>query len=348
MTINIISIIHNKNMYNFLTNYKVLTTVASLVGVCAYLHYKKPTKKTIKKSKPIESDEAKYKKELKTILDSQNVFNPNGMNSVEWNKLVPLITQNVLSDAYNQSHHMEHLLYAITVENPSVVSRKEKTMWRINWKYQDYDPTHEFKKQVPFKVNSDLSAFRIWCLPSQIPEVTASVKHFVELHNGHFFERNSIMDNTGKVTDIVHYCFAYIPECGYITELQIGHPFAGYTFTGDSLRRDAKNREKDKLPYIPIPEEYQLNMWAKEFKLTEDSPPESFYGVMKKWILDSSYEAPNSNVKSDVLSWMSQFLKNQRPSDNLIEAIDYCTLIPHHRLEYNDVTDTIRFVPNDV
>jgi hypothetical protein len=168
-----------------------------------------------------------YKKKLSSIIYDDNKFYDS--NSTVWTELTPLITEEVLVDAHRSCKKYEEVFVGMGVE-----SRPLKTMKRIEIKKQANRP------DVPFKVNSDLCAVR---LPTY--DIASISSHMVEIRKrvleeeGLFYLRNNIMDGQ-TVTDIIQYAFVYIPRIGYIAEIQVGHPFAIYTFTIDSIIRDKR------------------------------------------------------------------------------------------------------------
>jgi len=155
------------------------------------------------------------------------------MTATTWAELIPLITQNVLDDASRESVNYRKLF---DIEIP-LISRPTKTLERILIKQQGK------QKDIAYKVNSDFSAFRIHVNPDHIKSTVEKICNIVKDHNGYYHIRNPI-EIDGKIQDIVQYMFVYIPTIGYVTELQIGHPFASYTFSRDSQIRDLKMEGK--------------------------------------------------------------------------------------------------------
>lgn len=171
-----------------------------------------------------------YKEKLASVINDGKVFED--AKSPLWTELVPLITEEVLEDA-----HTSCLSYAkiFNTDNLNAQARPLKTMERIAVKSQATRP------DVPFKVNSDLCALRFETYDvTEIKHIMEVLRQTVEKEQGFFYIRNSIEDENGNLNDIVQYAFAFIPHIGYIVELQVGHPFAVYTFTVDSIIRDKR------------------------------------------------------------------------------------------------------------
>ena len=174
------------------------------------------------------SSVALYKKTLATIIDQHNGLE--NFTSPTWKELVPLISSEVLTDAHNSYRKYEDLFYGL-----DEVSRPLKTMKRINIKSQST------RKDVPFKVNSDLCAvqFRTYDIKN-IKSIMTELQRRIIAEEGIFQIRNSIEDANNNLTDIIQYAFAYVPSIGYIIEIQVGHPFAMLTFKIDSMIRDKR------------------------------------------------------------------------------------------------------------
>lgn len=180
-----------------------------------------------------------YKTALKNLLsNTTKKYAPD-----DWKALIPLITEEVLSDARDVSCRIVYKLQSIGI---SATPRACKTMARIKTK------ACVKKHMQEFKVNSDLAAISI---PTKNLGEIHLIMHKLALlfPDAQLFERNSIFENC-RFTDIVTYLFGYIE--GYVVEIQIGHPFARYVFRADSYRRDHPN-EPDALR----PDALSLNFW---------------------------------------------------------------------------------------
>ena len=158
-----------------------------------------------------------YKVTLSKVIYEDDAFQD--YTSLAWKQLVPLITNDILIDAHKSQER-----YKILFSGFDVLSRPVKTMERIKIKSQGT------RDDVPFKVNSDLCAI-------QIPTYDVyKIKHIMK----DIRQIVSIEDTNGVMLDIIQYAFAYIPSIGYMIEIQVGHPFAMYTFKIDSIIRDKR------------------------------------------------------------------------------------------------------------
>lgn len=181
----------------------------------------------------------------------------------EWQSLVPLIDEHVLMDAHNAGTIYSELFSECGL---TPIQRPLKTMERIAIKASVNRP------DVPFKTNSDLCGFRFETTDVyHIKPIMRTIQEAVLNAGGMFFIRNSIESPTGKVTDIIQYAFAYVSDIGYIAEIQVGHPFAMYTFTRDSLLRDMRLAGQSTTGLV--------DLWDNDF-----------YGTVKDKILNSSTE----------------------------------------------------------
>lgn len=155
------------------------------------------------------------------------------LNHSEWKTIVPLINTEVLQDAHKAGTMYGDLL---TVSDFEVVERPCKSMTRIIRKASIP------RDDIPFKVNSDLCAFQVITRDvKKIKIIMDTIQNNVQKAGGMFFIRNSIEDSHSKLNDIIQYAFAYVPTIGYIAEIQVGHPFAMYTFKRDSIIRDMRD-----------------------------------------------------------------------------------------------------------
>lgn len=76
--------------------------------------------------------------------------------------------------------------------------------------------------------------------------------------------------------DIVAVMYVYLPDIGYIAELQLGHPFCFYVFRIDSKLRDIRNGDQ-----------YTIDLWDHDF-----------YNTIKAEI----YKDNNYNWKNTVIN----------------------------------------------
>jgi hypothetical protein len=180
----------------------------------------------------------------------------------EWLKLVPLINEEVLQEAYQAGTVYSELF---SKQGLKPFQRPKKKMSRITIKSSVKRP------DVPFKTNSDLCAFRFVTYDvSKIKQTMSLIEDSIKQAGGLFFIRNSI-ETDGKLNDIVQFAFVFMPEIGYIAEIQVGHPFAMCTFHRDSAIRDKKiaGESTDDI----------VDLWDN-----------NFYGHVKAKILDPSLD----------------------------------------------------------
>lgn len=155
------------------------------------------------------------------------------LNASDWKTLVPLICEDVLKDAHDKAIMYHGLL---TVPDFELIQRPCKRMTRIVKKASIP------RVDIPFKVNSDLCAFQIPTTDlTNIDTIMETIEKNIKEAGGMFFIRNSIKNSDGNFADIIQFAFAYVPAIGYIAEIQVGHPFAMYTFKRDSLIRDMRD-----------------------------------------------------------------------------------------------------------
>jgi len=166
-----------------------------------------------------------FKEALKRAALTQ-MHNP---RADEWKALIPLITQNILTDAHQQSALAE-ALFSPTVGK--LESRPLKTLDRVVCKME--------ASKEHFKAVSDFIAFRVHCEVEQIQTRLDAIMSVVEIGSYCFTGSYASAASAARkrYTDIVKYLYVYIPVIGYVVEFQVGHPFASYTFTVDSALRD--------------------------------------------------------------------------------------------------------------
>jgi hypothetical protein len=193
----------------------------------------------------------------------------NNMLADEWTTLLPLINEAVLQKAHEAGTTYNELFVKHGLQP---IQRPLKTMGRIVVKASATRP------DVPFKVNSDLCGFRFTTFDvSQIKAIMGSIEECITNVGGLFFVRNSIETVEGKLNDITQCAFAFVPSIGYIAEIQVGHPFAMYTFTQDSIIRDMR--------LAKVSTEGIVDLWDNDF-----------YGRVKAKILDPSLEVDINSV----------------------------------------------------
>ena len=201
----------------------------------------------------------------------------------EWTSLVPLINEEVLQEAHQAGTVYSELFVK---QGLKPIQRPKKTMTRITIKSSVKRP------DVPFKTNSDLCAFRFETSDvSKIKPTMSLIEDSIRQAGGLFFIRNSI-ETDGKLNDIVQFAFVFVPEIGYIAEIQVGHPFAMCTFHRDSTIRNKRiaGESTDDI----------VDLWDNDF-----------YGHVKAKILDPSLDL-------DVLAlWPSKTI----PIDEELQSI---------------------------
>lgn len=151
-------------------------------------------------------------------------FNKSIMNS-DFRNLFNFVDQKVLDDAYEQT-----LLFSKILNNNDIEHeiKPPKRLERVIQKHNNPNS---------FKVISDFCGIRIMTKDlNYIQNYYEKLETVVHSLNGQIFLKNEI-DNT----DIIYFAYFYIPEYGYIFEVQIGHPFALYVFKRDSYLRDNKD-----------------------------------------------------------------------------------------------------------
>ncbi|BDA42459.1 hypothetical protein COCOBI_03-3490 [Coccomyxa sp. Obi] len=151
-----------------------------------------------------------------------------------WRDSLPEVTQAVLDDACLHADSFARLFPGVTME-PRPCKRVERVAQKLKRTGPD----------TAFKAHSDFLAFRINVEVSDIASTVAKISARVAAHEGYSHVRNAIHDpDEGRLTDIVQYMFAYVPEVGHVVELQVGHPLAAFTFARDSVLRDARSSNR--------------------------------------------------------------------------------------------------------
>jgi len=208
-----------------------------------------------------------FKDILKETVVSNESLNSKNWKSDVWKSLASKIDQDVLNDAYNQHSSVKTIFNSIG----TIIPRKCKKMSRIALKTAEVSE----RGGEYFKVISDFVAGRIHCKVEEIPSKIDELIQIVKDKNGYMYVRGESEYNKygfsmcgNEHTDITQYIYVYLEDVGYVTELQIGHEFATYTFTVDSMLRDD-------------PECGRVDLWK-----------DGFYGRVKNIILKQA-----NNVK---------------------------------------------------
>lgn len=159
-----------------------------------------------------------------------------------WLVAVDSLTQSVLDDAYSKTDTLRQVLSKLG----EITTRSCKTMKRVAEKQTDC-------KNFPFKVVCDLTAVRVSCPVEEIKTKLEILSDIVRDNEGFIFVRDPLFIDGGVYRDIIQYVYIYIPEIGYITEVQIGHPMAMLTFSLDSKKRSWISSNKEgKYPGIDL------------------------------------------------------------------------------------------------
>lgn len=192
-------------------------------------------------------------------------------NHESWNSIPPLITQEVLDYSYDQVSNVKSKFI-----NYFLTSRTQKLMSRITEKIEEQSGRYAGS----FKVICDLIAFRIKI--NKIQEIQKAIDYFIQRCQ-YIFVRDP------GTQDIVKYVYVYLENIGMV-EIQIGHPFAIYTFTVDSQLRDD--------PSLDL-----VDLWQNDF-----------YVNTKKKILDPSFDY-------DVMSNLQNLYDNKTIPQQLLDII---------------------------
>lgn len=170
-------------------------------------------------------------------LVSKTGMSQNTWDSDEWRKVAQLVTEEDLQDANEKASLVVQKLLKLRLSS----QRNAKTLKRVHKKIEEHYGNY-------FKAISDFIGFRVNCT---VEEIAGKLCILQELKDCTIMIRKpssnsnacaSYMDNTGKYIDILQYVYVYFPDIGHITELQIGHVFASYTFKIDSEIRYGKKR----------------------------------------------------------------------------------------------------------
>lgn len=128
-----------------------------------------------------------------------------------------------------------------------------------------------------FRKSCDVEAFGDAL--DQIEQVVTSRGGFVELKP---IDSRFVKEGHDKYQDITCYCNFIIPEAGYVTEVQLLHPFARYTFMVDSERR------RD--PACGMVSLWSTDRWNQDFYIT-----------VKNYILDVKNGLTPERTKQELI-----------------------------------------------
>ena len=181
-----------------------------------------------------------YNTKLKEIIDAGGL---NNTTDPKWMELNPLITEQVLQNAYEAGQRISY---------PGMFERRElKTMARIQVKKAMDRPDNGFK------TNCDLMAFRL--LTKDIKEIPSIVDMVVKVNT----EKGNPVSIAPQRDQLMRYMFVYHADEGFLAEYQIGHPFAALKYKHDSGIRDKKEGFLDfrnaKIHVYKIGTEHLLN-----------------------------------------------------------------------------------------
>lgn len=149
-----------------------------------------------------------------------------------YKKLVTLITPDMPELAHKHALALANDL--ATATNYKIETRPVKKYERIMAKANAGRPLSAFQ------ANTDVMAFRMACKVVEIDTYVKQVAQWVTQNNGYFMVKYPYIQD-GVYTDIIAFCYAYVPKYEYIMEMQIGEPLAFYTFKRDSALRDTPN-----------------------------------------------------------------------------------------------------------
>lgn len=183
-------------------------------------------------------------------------------DDLRWAELTQLIDEDVLIDAAGSGDQLRKIFFDIQLDIKPI-----KTMARIVQKTKEQHLTYKNY----FKSCSDLSACRVTA--SNLTMMRILIHHIEDVtiaHGGKFHIRKPSFWNDRQYVDIVQYVYVYLPQLGHIVEMQIGHPFALYTFKADSCIRDGGD---------------VVDLWA-----------DGFYTMMKQHMLEGFNGTPYTNT----------------------------------------------------
>lgn len=215
----------------------------------------------------------------------------------QWELLSGLISTSDLDSSVVASRKMEEFLRSIFADGTITMKPKKKTLERFAIKRQR--TTYGGR----FKAVSDLVAARIECDLHQIRMILRRLEDAVA-GSGLYVCRNPIFDGH-RMTDIVAFVFIWLPEIGFVTEIQVGHALALNTFHLDSALRDNPD-----CGYVNLwKEDYYERVRAVLLAEVNDTPvPESIVGLRKLtevMFLDASrIPAEMSSFAQELLTYL--------------------------------------------
>lgn len=240
---------------------------------------------------------AEFKAGLHDVIHKCTLNEANWTNPL-W-ELTP--TQEMLNDAYAQQGVVRKIFDGIDL----ILRPGPKSIDRVNQKIAE-----ERVKQRFFRPLSDWIAFRIH--HNSLLEIKATIgkiQRIVAEHQGYMWIRGqseacpygSHWDGK-SFQDITQYGYVFLPEVGYLIELQIGHPFASFTFARDSLLRDN-------------PQCGEVDLWK-----------DGFYNDVKQHILDLANGKEPSLSKEKLVEKAQRIHGGKIPAD--LETILNALAVP--------------------
>lgn len=214
-----------------------------------------------------------------------------------WKELAEKVNQEILDDAYNRIPLVQSI-YSSIGSTFGLEARTKKQQYRIEKKLGEVSRRDSCDQQY-FKVVSDFIAFRVSCEVSDIPNVVSEIINISKNHGGTVWLKGNCQgdecDNCDvrHFTDIVQYVYVYIPQVEYVTEFQVGHPFAAYVFKLDSATRDN-----------PAIRAHIVDLWQN-----------NVYGIVKTYLLAQANNCVTNGMKYDALDAVHQAHEGNVPEE---------------------------------
>lgn len=247
-----------------------------------------------------------YQVALKELV-TKTGMSQDSWSSEDWKRVAELATEQDLTEAYEKTGLVAKRLARLGVLWPS----KAKTLERVHQKITTHDGNY-------FKSVSDFIGFRVNC---ELEHIAVKLTLLRSLEDCVCYVRQpQFVDEKGKYRDITQYVYLYFTDVGnalqssigHVIELQIGHPFAAYTFMTDSLIRDRLTRiEKAKeqgiiLDCKPAP----VDLWRN-----------NFYSNVKNYILGQA-NGENSLAKEEILEQAEVLFGSNPIPDELMTILN--------------------------
>lgn len=231
-----------------------------------------------------------YKQKLLKL--AKNYFND--ITNINWLELSDHITEDVLYDAHSKEDEI------IKILDIYMMSRGvKKSMAKITKKQHN----HNEDPHRGFMINSDLLAFRLSCQPDEIEINVSNIATIVYAHGGYVNIRGTIKNTESMIIDIIQTIYIYLPQIGYIVEIQVGHPFAFYSSTLNTILQDKKDNQEDVSK--------MLDLWAYG---PDENWTDCFYIQVRNKIL-------GLNPELDVLTLYSSRYPDKTLDCNLFQVL---------------------------